>query len=155
MTTTHRDAVESIIDGASDLTLATNRPDGYPQATTISYAHDGLTLYAGIGRHSQKASNIRADPRVSLTINLPYRDWREIRGLSMAAEAHILDDAAQIARAQTCLLARFPQVEQWSATDMAANIVFVQIVPRVISVLDYTQGFGHTDLLGAEQVLAA
>lgn len=58
-------------------------------------------------------------------------------------------------RAQTCLLARFPQVEQWRATDMAANIVFVQIVPRVISVLDYTQGFGHTDLLGAEQVLAA
>lgn len=155
MTTAHRDFLESILDGASDLTLATIRPDGYPQATTISYAHEGLTLYAGIGRQSQKARNIRADPRVSLTINLPYRDWHEIRGLSMAAQACVLDDATQVERAQACLLARFPQVKNWHHTDMASNIAFLQIVPRVISVLDYTRGFGHTELFSTEQMLAS
>jgi len=155
MNTSHKDFVESVIDGASDLTLATVRPDGYPQATTISYAHDGMTLYAGIGKDSQKAHNIRANPRVSLTINLPYDDWRTIRGLSMAADARILAAAPEIAQAQACLLKRFPQVAQWSGTDMADSIVFLKIAPRVISILDYTQGFGHTELLSAEQVLAS
>ena len=27
------------------LTLATLRKDGYPQATTVTYANDGLTIY--------------------------------------------------------------------------------------------------------------
>jgi nitroimidazol reductase NimA-like FMN-containing flavoprotein (pyridoxamine 5'-phosphate oxidase superfamily) len=29
------------------LTLATVREDGYPQATTVGYVHEGLTLYIG------------------------------------------------------------------------------------------------------------
>ena len=38
------------------LTLATVREDGWPQATTVGYVHDGLTLYVGCGADSQKRS---------------------------------------------------------------------------------------------------
>ncbi len=31
------------------MSLATVRPDGYPQATTVAYANDGLTLYFAVG----------------------------------------------------------------------------------------------------------
>ena len=31
----------SILDDASDMTIATVRKDGYPQATTVSYVNDG------------------------------------------------------------------------------------------------------------------
>jgi hypothetical protein len=27
------------------ITVATNRPDGWPQATTVGYVNDGLTIY--------------------------------------------------------------------------------------------------------------
>jgi general stress protein 26 len=143
----NKDFVIRVIEGAQDLTLATVRPDGYPQATTVSFAHDGLVLYVGIGRHSQKANNIRQNNKVSLTINLPYKDWREIRGLSMSALAELLDDPAAIATAQDCLLRRFPQVSEWGGPDMAAEVSFLRITPQVISVLDYTKGFGHTELV--------
>src|SRR3954470_4895382 len=103
----NKDFVTRVIEGAQDLTLATVRPDGYPQATTVSFAHDGLTLYIGIGKHSQKANNIRQNNKVSLTINLPYHDRREIRGLSMSALAEILDEPSTIATARECLLKRF------------------------------------------------
>jgi general stress protein 26 len=142
----NQNAVIGIIEGAHDLTLATIRPDGFPQATTVSFAHDGLTLYAGIGKHSQKANNIRQNNKVSLTINLPYRDWREIRGLSMSALADILDEPQAVASAQACLLRRFPQVAEWAGPNMAADIAFLKITPQVISVLDYSKGFGHTEL---------
>jgi general stress protein 26 len=143
----NKEFVIRVIEGAQDLTLATIRPDGYPQATTVSFAHDGLTLFVGIGKHSQKANNIRQNNKVSLTINLPYHDWREIRGLSMSALAEILDHPQAIAAAQDCLLRRFPQVAEWGGPNMAADISFVRITPQIISVLDYSKGFGHTELV--------
>lgn len=140
-----KDFVLHVIDNANDLTLATVRPDGFPQATTVSYAHDGLSLYAGIGKHSQKAHNIRQNNKVSLTINLPYDDWREIKGLSMSALAEVLEDGPGVDTAKACLLRRFPQIAEWSDAPMAGDMAFLKITPQVISVLDYSKGFGHTE----------
>lgn len=46
-----RQFVLDIIGRARDLILATVRLDGYPQATTVSYASDDLKLI-GIGKES-------------------------------------------------------------------------------------------------------
>ena len=141
-----KDFVLHVVDHASDLTLATLRPDGYPQATTVSFAHDGVILYVGIGKHSQKADNIRYSNKVSLTINLPYQDWRDIKGLSMSALAEILQDRAGIDAARASLLKRFPQVAEWGDAASASELAFLKITPQVISILDYSKGFGHTEL---------
>ena len=45
------------------MTLATNRPDGWPQATTVGYVNDGLTLYFLCSPQSQKADNLARDDR--------------------------------------------------------------------------------------------
>jgi general stress protein 26 len=147
MDQSNKDFVLSVIDGASDMTLATVRPDGYPQATTLSFAHAGLTLYAGIGKDSQKANNIRNNNKVSLTINLPYQDWRAIKGLSMSAVAEILEAPGEVDVAKACLLARFPQVSEWGGQGEADDVTFLKITPQFISVLDYSKGFGHTELV--------
>lgn len=143
------DFVLQVLDGAQDCTLATIRPDGYPQATTISFAHDGMLIYAGIGRHSQKADNIRRCNKVSLTVNLPYRDWREIRGLSMSAIAELLEAPGDTAQAAAALEQRFPAVAEWGGPDMASEVAFLRIRPQMVSVLDYSKGFGHTELVSA------
>lgn len=57
-----RSEILAILDGANDMTPATIRPDGYPQATTVSYTHDGLTLYFGCG-----ASRRRPGTRWAMT----------------------------------------------------------------------------------------
>ena len=139
--------VLDIIERAKDLTLATIRPDGYPQATTISYGHDGLTIYAGIGLHSQKADNIRHCNKVSLTINTEYSDWNHIKGLSIGALAEILTDPKEIQHAAECMLKRFPQAKEWAGTDAMKELAFLKITPQVISVLNYEKGFGHTELI--------
>ena len=50
------------------MTLATIRPDGYPQATTVNYIHDDLTLYFATDATSQKAGNIKLNNKVSVAI---------------------------------------------------------------------------------------
>ena len=137
-----------IIGSRNDLTLATLRPDGFPQANTVSYAADGLTLYFGTGRDSGKVRNIEHSRKVSLTIDVPYADWNEIRGLSMGALAEVLtDDSAESLRAMDVLTKKFPAVWELPPPVESASIVFVKVVPQVISVLDYGKGFGHTELV--------
>ncbi|MEO6352409.1 MAG: pyridoxamine 5'-phosphate oxidase family protein [Oxalobacteraceae bacterium] len=147
MDQTNKKFAIDIIRQAKDMTLATIRPDGYPQATTVSYASDGLTLYVGIGKQSQKADNIRHCDKVSLTINNDYPDWDHIKGLSMGAKAEIVDDPKEIAFAGECMLRKFPQVAEWTQTVEKDEMVFLKITPVVISLLDYEKGFGHTDLV--------
>jgi nitroimidazol reductase NimA-like FMN-containing flavoprotein (pyridoxamine 5'-phosphate oxidase superfamily) len=149
METGQRDFVQQVLDTAQDLTLATIRPDGFPQATTVSFAHEGMAIYVGIGRNSQKAENIRDNGKVSLTINLPYHDWREIRGLSMSGLAELLTDPREAAGAAACLERRFPAVSEWCGPDMAHEVIFVRIRPQMVSVIDYSKGFGHTELVSA------
>ncbi|MGZ3237938.1 MAG: pyridoxamine 5'-phosphate oxidase family protein [Burkholderiaceae bacterium] len=143
----NQEFILNILDKAKDLTLATVRPDGYPQATTVSYAHDGLTIYVGVGKDSQKIANIRHNNKVSLTINTDYQNWNQIKGLSMGCLADILTDAEEIGRATGCMIKRFPQVIEWLDSGQASEAVFLKITPRVISILNYEKGFGHTNLV--------
>jgi len=130
------------------MTIATVRKDGYPQATTVTYANDGLIIYFGCDRTAQKVRNIRRTSKVSLTIDRDYRNWSNIKGLAMAADAQVLTDRAEIRHATEVLAEKFTQWAELSPVDMKA-IKFVKVVPKLISVLDYSRGFGHTDLVRA------
>ena len=48
-----------ILDSNKIMTIATVRPDGWPQATIIGYANEGWSLYFPIYRDSQKFANIK------------------------------------------------------------------------------------------------
>ena len=146
-----RDCIVRFLEQGLDLTLATLRPDGWPQATTVSYVSDGLILYFGCGAQSQKAQNLASDDRVSATIDLPYRDWREIRGLSLSGHARALttpDDATFVGR---LFRQKFPQIS--SHLLQSGEMALFAITPLWISILDYTRGFGHTELVHAGELL--
>lgn len=142
-----KEFIFNVIGQAKDLTLATIRPDGYPQATTVSYASDGLTIYVGVGKESQKIANIRHCNKVSLAINTEYHNWNQIKGVSMGGIAEILTDADEIRVATGCMIKRFPQVIEWLDSGQASEAVFLKITPQVVSILDYEKGFGHTSLV--------
>ena len=149
-----REEILSILDRATDMTIATIRTDGYPQATTVSFANDGLDIYFGCSEDSQKARNVRCNGKVSLTINLSYANWGEIRGVSAAGHADRLTDPDEIERAGQLLLRKFPQGIAEYASGAVMGVAFFKIVPKVISVLDYRKSFGHTDLVSNEPGLA-
>jgi nitroimidazol reductase NimA-like FMN-containing flavoprotein (pyridoxamine 5'-phosphate oxidase superfamily) len=81
------------------MTIATLRPDGWPQATTVGYGNEGLTIYFLCGPDSQKAANLARDDRVSLTIDDDTGQVMAIEGLSMAARARVVTDAIDAEKA--------------------------------------------------------
>lgn len=146
MDKTTRKLILDLMADHNVMTLATVRPDGWPQATTVAYANDGLTLYFACDPGSQKVANIRQCDKVSATIDRDYEDWNQIRGLSLGGVAEVLSEPADLQHAGAVLRAKFPQWAEMPEADAAA-IALVRVRPKVISVLDYTRGFGHTELV--------
>lgn len=141
-----------LLDHHRNMTVATVRPDGWPQATTVGYANDGLTLYFLCGKDSQKAANLARDDRVSLTVDDDAPDVMKITGLSMAAHARPVEDLAEGERILRLLMAKYPEQSTPPPMPMpaASDVRIFQVTPKVISVLDYTKGFAHTELVTCE-----
>jgi general stress protein 26 len=138
--------IVAILAGANDMTIATVRPDGYPQATTVGFVNDGVKIYFGTSADSQKARNIALCDKVSLTVTLPYNRWEEIQALSMGGRAARVADAKEMARVGRLILKKFPQGADFGPNE-ADSIAIFSITPEVVSVLDYRKGFGHTELV--------
>jgi|SRR5262249_50390160 len=141
-----RDLVIGLLDEHRILTVATNRPDGWPQATVVSYCNDGLVIYFFTDRDSQKAQNIVQDRRVSIAIAKDYHRPLDIKGLSLAGEAVIVDDKTEVDHAYALLLARYPEYRVLPKPNRK-EIAMVRVMPQLVSVVDYAKGYGHADLM--------
>lgn len=106
-----RRKILTLLDQHRIMTIATLRPDGWPQATTVGYANEGLALYFLCGPDSQKAANLARDDRVSLTIDHDTPQVMEITGLSMAARAQAVFDPAEAEQALRLLMLKYPRQE--------------------------------------------
>jgi nitroimidazol reductase NimA-like FMN-containing flavoprotein (pyridoxamine 5'-phosphate oxidase superfamily) len=142
--------VLALLDGHRIMTIATLRPDGWPQATTVGYVNEGLTLWFLCGLESQKAKNLARDDRVSITVDHDTPDIMSITGLSMAARAQRVTDRAEAQKVLRMMPLKYPDASPSTAQlKMPApeEVALFRVVPEVISVLDYSLGFAHTDLV--------
>jgi len=139
-----KEQVLAILKEGQDLTLATACDDGWPYASTVSYASDGLRIYFGCGSDSLKARNLKRDPRGSVTIDLPHARWSDVRGLCLSVRARLLNDMDEIGKAGALFAAKFPQMSNYVAEPYQSIRLF-ELTPVLVSVLDYSKGFGHVD----------
>jgi len=144
-----RHKILHLLDTHRTMTVATLRPDGWPQATMVGYVNEGLVLYFLCGLDSQKATNLARDDRVSITIGEDTDDILQITGLSMAAHATPVLDRTEAERIIRLLPSRYPEqaVPLPMPMPTAEQVRIMRVDPTVISVLDYTQGFGHAELV--------
>ena len=139
------------------MAIATNRPDGWPHATLVGYVNDGFLLYSFIAGNSQKYTNVLRDPRVSIAIGSDATEPLEITGLSLAGKASVVTDPGEFEYVSRLRLRRYPEyatsppvldeTQRTSPPPAADGIVLLRITSEIISVLDYSKGFGHSDLI--------
>jgi general stress protein 26 len=149
-----------LLDEHRVMTIATNRPDGWPQATIVGYVNDGYLLYCFVARNTQKYVNILRDPRISIAIGSDAPNPKDIKGLSLAGRACEVTDRSEFDDISKLRLKRYPEYSalpqptsgedalvRISPQPSPASIVLLRIAPEIISVLDYSKGFGHSDLV--------
>jgi len=138
-----------ILDAHRIMTVATVRPDGWPQATIVGYANEGLTLYFLIYRDSQKFANIAADSRIAIAVGDEPHSLREIKAVYAGCEVAEVTDVAERGHAWDLLAERHPNL-----TDLAppqrSEVATMVAQCRYLSVLDYSKGIGHTEAVVVE-----
>ena len=142
--------IVDLLNGHRIMTIATLRPDGWPQATTVGYVNEGLTLWFLCGLDSQKAKNLAQDDRVSITVDHDTPDIMAISGLSMAARAHRVTDLTGAQKVLAQLPLKYADAKPGSVAmpmPKPDEVALFRVGPTLVSVLDYTKGFGHTDLV--------
>lgn len=146
MKTAYKQHIIALLNQHRIMSVATNRADGWPQATTVGYANDGLIIYCFTAHEGQKYANIMRDPRISIAIANDYPQPLMIKGLSMAARAVEVEDPGEIEHATAILLQRYPEYKVMPRPNPAV-VPMLRITPEIVSILDYSKGFGHTDLV--------
>ena len=133
-----------ILNANRIMSIATVRPDGWPQATIVGYANEGWSLYFLIYRDSQKFANIARDNRVAITVRCDPSEIQQIKAVYAGCNAFELTDLADRSRAWNLLAERHPNL-----TDLAppqnADVATMVARCRHVSILDYTKGLGHTE----------
>jgi len=126
----------------------------------VGYVNDGYMLYCFVARNAQKHANILRDPRVSISIGSDARQPLNIKGLSLAGRASPVTDQGEFDYVAGLRLKRYPEyaalpppvfhggaLSRIAPQPSSASVVLLRIAPEIFSVLDYSKGFGHSDLI--------
>ena len=78
------------------VTCASIGPDGRPHLMPLWYVPDGLDVLAWTYAASQKAKNLRRDPRATLQIEAGD-SYEELRGVMFEADTELVEEPEEIA----------------------------------------------------------
>ncbi|MGH7795861.1 MAG: pyridoxamine 5'-phosphate oxidase family protein [Candidatus Binatia bacterium] len=130
------------------MTLATCAGD-IPWAATVFYASDDLELYFFSAPDSRHCQNLSVNPRVAVTIQEDYKDWRAIKGIQLEGKVMLVDGVLDKAKAMAVYARKYADVIQLF-TDPASGVFykaflkvkFYRVVPENVFFIDNQQGFG-------------
>lgn len=147
-----RQKILKIYANNKDLTIATIRSDGWPQANIVGFVNIGLDLYIETYKTSSKMLNIENDSRVSITMGQNYDNLNEVIALSMAGKAEKVRDKKTIDHFHRLLFDKFPELmdatyENGSPVYPDPDLIICCIKPKLFSILDYTIQMGHADFV--------
>jgi uncharacterized protein YhbP (UPF0306 family) len=130
------------------MTLATCAADT-PWAATVFYASEELRLYFFSVPESRHCQNLGSNPRVAVTIQEDYKDWRAIKGIQLEGRVAAVDGLLEKGRAMTVYAAKYPNIMK-VFTDPGAGVLykaflkvrFYRVRPERLYYIDNEQGFG-------------
>ena len=141
-----RDKAVRILDQNRVMAISTIRPDGWPQTTLVGYANQDIFIYFVVSRQSQKFANMMRDDRISLAVGQDFHKPTSILAISAAARASEVSDAKQRGELVQLIRARHPGLKMLESP-VFGDAAVIRAHPSILTISDYSKGFGHADVL--------
>lgn len=136
------------MEGHNTMTLGTCQGE-IPWAATVFYASDDLRLYFFSAPDSRHCQNLAGNPRVAVTVQEDYHDWRQIKGIQLEGRVMLVDSLIEKGKAMAVYARKYPEVMKIFTSPSSGafyraflKVKFYRVVPERIFYIDNEQGFG-------------
>jgi PPOX class probable F420-dependent enzyme len=113
--------------------VATAGASGMPHLVPVCQIVAGGKIYFASGKSGRKVRNVRANPRLALTVDLYSDDWGQLQGVMVQGRARVIERGPRFRRLRRRLYAKYPQYPREAALGERDSVI-VELTPtRVFS----------------------
>ena len=108
--------------------VATASPEGQPHLVPVCHVVSGGKLYIGSGDDGAKVRNLRANPRITVTVDLYSEYWAELKGVMVQGKAKLIERGPVFQRARKKLYEKYPQYRKEAALSPSDSVI-LEVTP--------------------------
>jgi nitroimidazol reductase NimA-like FMN-containing flavoprotein (pyridoxamine 5'-phosphate oxidase superfamily) len=101
---------------------------GTPHLVPVCHVLAGGKLYFGSGDDARKVANLKANPRVAVTVDLYSDHWPSLKGVMIQGTARLIERGRRFQTARTKLYAKYPQYPSEAAISPSDSVI-VEVTP--------------------------
>ncbi len=126
-------AITRLIQWERVCRVATAGQTGMPHVVPVCHVVAGDRIYFASGNDARKTFNLRANPRVAVTVDLYSDDWSHLKGVMVQGRARLIDKGRRFRAVRALLYKKYPQYPAEAALDESDSVI-VEVTPtRVFS----------------------
>ena len=108
--------------------VATAGTSGMPHLVPVCQVVDDGKIYFASGKDGRKVLNVRANPRVAVTVDLYSEAWAHLKGVMVQGDATLIDKGPRFRRIRALLYEKYPQYPDDAALDESDSVI-VEVAP--------------------------
>ena len=109
--------------------VATVGRAGVPHVVPVCYVLVDEKLYFASDADARKTTNLRANPRLAVTVDLYAEDWSNLKGVMIQGRAAFVERGPRYRKIRRLLYEKYPQYPDEAALE-EGEAVIVEVTPR-------------------------
>ncbi len=123
-----RKSVAKLITWERVSRVGTAGPSGMPHVVPVCHVLVDGKIYFGSGKDGRKVSNLKANPRVTVTVDLYSDDWANLKGVMVQGRARLIGPGPRFRKIRSLLYKKYPQYPAEAALGDDDSII-VEVTP--------------------------
>ena len=123
-----RKALANLIQWERVCRVATVSASGVPHLVPVCHIVADGKIYFASGNDAKKVLNLKASPRVTVTVDLYSDDWTNLKGAMVQGTARLIEKGPRFRKIRTLLYAKYPQYPDEAALDESDSVI-IEVTP--------------------------
>jgi nitroimidazol reductase NimA-like FMN-containing flavoprotein (pyridoxamine 5'-phosphate oxidase superfamily) len=124
-------AVAELVDRERICRVATAGPSGMPHVVPVCQVMIDGKVYFASGTDGRKVANLRANPQVTVTVDLYSEAWAHLKGVMIQGRARLVSRGPLFRKTRARLYAKYPQYSREAALSESDSVV-VEVTPTSV-----------------------
>jgi len=120
--------VANLIEWERVCRVATADEAGMPHLVPVCHVVAGGKIYFASGNDGRKVLNLKANPRVALTVDLYSEAWAHLKGVMVQGTATLIEKGPRFRKTRALLYRKYPQYPDEAALDESDSVI-VEVTP--------------------------